>query len=336
MGSDLEMQRRALVLGLAASGLAASGLSGAAHAQSTAKILEELARAALARATTNPAATGNSTNSSTILGNLSLTEADGGLRQALTKAAVASALRLGRLDGYWADGKVRIPLPSPLSTLQARLRPLNLSTPLDNFQMRLNRAAETAVPRAGAIFTDIIRSLTISDAIQIVRGGDTAGTDMLKARATTQLTSLLTPPMEQAVDSSGAGAALDRINSRYGREIQRLGGLGGLGEMGGRSIYQDNSLSVAQPTGPLIFGGGAATTSSPAQTPTASLPSGSRTPPASTPVTQTSSLKTQLIGFAVARALDGLFLYVGEEERAIRRDPVKRTTDLLKRVFGGL
>ena len=43
-----------------------------------------------------------------------------------------------------------------------------------------------------------------------------------------------------------------------------------------------------------------------------------------------------LTDFAVGKALDGLFFYVGEEERAIRTDPVKRTTDLLKKTFGGL
>ena len=35
------------------------------------------------------------------------------------------------------------------------------------------------------------------------------------------------------------------------------------------------------------------------------------------------------------KALDGLFLMVAEEEKKIRQDPVARTTDLLKKVFGG-
>ena len=34
------------------------------------------------------------------------------------------------------------------------------------------------------------------------------------------------------------------------------------------------------------------------------------------------------------KALDGLFLMVAEEEKKIRQDPVARTTDLLKKVFG--
>lgn len=37
-----------------------------------------------------------------------------------------------------------------------------------------------------------------------------------------------------------------------------------------------------------------------------------------------------------ARALDGLFLMIGEEEMKIRRDPVSAGSDLLKRVFGAL
>jgi hypothetical protein len=319
MDYDNQTERRAVLLGLIM-----SSFGGAAFAQSNTKILEDLARAALGRATTPTTTATTSTAAGAVRGGagLSLGDADGGIREALGSAALASALRLGRLDGYWADNKVQIPLPSPLSTLQARLKPLRLSSSLDNFQLRLNRAAETAAPRAGAIFTDTIKSLTISDAIQIVRGGDTAGTDMLKSRAGAQLTSLMTPPMAQAVDSSGAGAALDRINARYGSEIARLGGLSGLAGYGApaTTTTATNAAPAAPATsGPLIFGAGA----TPTTTTTTAATTG-----------QPNSLKNQMIGFAVSKALDGLFFYVGEEEKAIRQNPANRTTDLLRRVFG--
>jgi len=38
--------------------------------------------------------------------------------------------------------------------------------------------------------------------------------------------------------------------------------------------------------------------------------------------------------YVTGKALDGLFYKLAEEERLIRRDPVARTTDLLKKVFG--
>jgi hypothetical protein len=39
-------------------------------------------------------------------------------------------------------------------------------------------------------------------------------------------------------------------------------------------------------------------------------------------------------GYVVARALDGIFHVLGEEERKIRRDPAARVTAILKEVFG--
>ena len=34
------------------------------------------------------------------------------------------------------------------------------------------------------------------------------------------------------------------------------------------------------------------------------------------------------------KALDGLFHYIGEQEKAIRKNPVAQASDLLRRVFG--
>jgi len=41
----------------------------------------------------------------------------------------------------------------------------------------------------------------------------------------------------------------------------------------------------------------------------------------------------ELDGYVVGKALDGLFLVVGQEERKIRTNPAARVTDLLKEVF---
>ncbi len=45
-------------------------------------------------------------------------------------------------------------------------------------------------------------------------------------------------------------------------------------------------------------------------------------------------VKTDLTGYAVEKAMDGLFYYVAKEEAAIRNDPAARTTELLQKVFG--
>lgn len=44
-------------------------------------------------------------------------------------------------------------------------------------------------------------------------------------------------------------------------------------------------------------------------------------------------LKGNLNDYVVDKGLDGIFYYLAQEEAAIRENPVKRTTDLLKKVF---
>jgi hypothetical protein len=45
-------------------------------------------------------------------------------------------------------------------------------------------------------------------------------------------------------------------------------------------------------------------------------------------------VKADLTDHVVEKGMDGIFYYMGKEEAAIRQNPAKRTTDLLKRVFG--
>lgn len=202
-------------------------------------------------------------------GAVSQQEASDGLRAALDQSAKAVTNRLGRPDGFFGDGKVRIPLPGALARAQRSLKPLGLSAPLDELQLTINRSAEAAMPTAQRLFVDAIRSITFEDALQILRGGDDAATRFLRTRTEKNLVQLLTPPMEQALTRTGAYSALEGVGRRTG---------------------VGNLAAVS---------------------------------------------RTDLTNFAVQRTLDGAFGYIAEEERGIRRDPAKRGTDLLRKVFGG-
>lgn len=46
------------------------------------------------------------------------------------------------------------------------------------------------------------------------------------------------------------------------------------------------------------------------------------------------SAKSDLISHGVNYGLEGVFTYIAEEERAIRENPAKRTSEILRRVFG--
>ena len=201
-------------------------------------------------------------------GPVSAAEIDAGLREALTLGTNNVAGRLGRTDGYFGDPRVRIPLPSTYRDIQTNLARIGASGPLDDLELRLNRAAEAAMPEARTLVVNAVRQITIEDALRILNGGDTAATDYLRARTETNLRAAFTPYARDALARSGAFTALETTASQYG------------------------------------FGGA------------------------------TQSLQADLTSHAVQFGLDGLFLYVAEEEKNIRENPLARTTELLRRVFG--
>jgi hypothetical protein len=45
-------------------------------------------------------------------------------------------------------------------------------------------------------------------------------------------------------------------------------------------------------------------------------------------------VKADLTDYVLEKGVDGIFHYMAIEEAAIRQNPAKRTTELLKRVFG--
>ena len=50
---------------------------------------------------------------------------------------------------------------------------------------------------------------------------------------------------------------------------------------------------------------------------------------------QSSTSSTDLDDYVTREAIDGLFHVIAEQEKQIRRNPAARTSDLLRRVFGG-
>lgn len=211
---------------------------------------------------------------------LSASEADGGIREALTNGAIAAVLKTGRLDGFWQDNKIKIPLPGTLGKLQKSLQPYGLSSSFDDLQLKINRAAENSAPKAKEIFVNAIKSFTINDAMSILQGGENAGTNLLKEKTKPQLISAFRPQMLDAIDKTGAGVSIGKIDKKYGAQLGSLANISGT-------------------------------------------------------KTQNQDLKSQLVDYAVSKSLDGIFYYIGTEEAAIRKDPAKRTSDLLKKVFGG-
>ena len=192
-----------------------------------------------------------------------------GIRQALEQGTQRAVSSLGRVNGYFGNPRVKIPLPDSLIQVDKALRVLGQGKVADDFVLSMNRAAEAAAPQATAIFLQVIRNMSVKDAIGIVRGPDDAATSYFRAHSESALRDRFRPIIAAATDKVG-------VTRRYKQLLKQAGPV---------SSFLDTG-------------------------------------------------KLDLDDYVTRKALDGLFLLVADEEKRIRQDPVARSTELLREVFG--
>jgi len=82
---------------------------------------------------------------------------------------------------------VKIPLPGYLEKGQSALRMLGMGKQADQLVETMNHAAENAVAEAKPILVDSIKKMTVSDAKDILTGGDDSVTQFFKRSSSDQL-----------------------------------------------------------------------------------------------------------------------------------------------------
>jgi hypothetical protein len=198
---------------------------------------------------------------------LSNEEIIAGLKEALSQGATNSSGKLSAADGFFKDAAVKILMPEEVRKVEKKMRTLGMGKMVDNAILSMNRAAEDASKSAAPIFLSAIKGMSVSDALNILRGPDTAATGYLRKTTTNPLTDAFRPVVE---------ASLVKVDAtKYWKDVF--------------SVY--NKFS-------------------------------------------TEPVNTDINAYVTEKALYGIFFYVAEEEKKIRKDPAARATDVLKKVFG--
>jgi hypothetical protein len=131
-----------------------------------------------------------------------VSESDGaqGVRTALERGAVVAVNLLGRTDGFFGNPQVRIPLPPAFDQVARVLRMVGQQRKLDELVLAMNRAAEAAVPEARNLLVQAVRSISIEDALQLVRGGDNAATEFFVRKTREPLGDRFLPIVTRATE----------------------------------------------------------------------------------------------------------------------------------------
>jgi hypothetical protein len=148
------------------------------------------------------------------LAGISDLDANRGLKAALETGARAAVRLLGRQVGFLADPQVHIPLPKALLDAAKLLRSLGMGQHLDDLEVSLNRAAESAVPMAKNLLVDAVRNITVADAKKILTGGETSVTGFFADRTRSPLGGTFLPVVHQATSKVGLVKKYDRVTAR--------------------------------------------------------------------------------------------------------------------------
>jgi hypothetical protein len=148
-----------------------------------------------------------------ISGELSETEIIEGLKEALKIGTDNAVGLVSKLDGYYKNPKVKIPLPGVVKKVEKVLRTVGFGSKVDAFELSINRAAEQAAPEAKALFIDTIKQMSFTDARKILNGRENAATLYFKDKTWDQLAEKFEPIVHSAMSSVGV--------TRYYQELDK-------------------------------------------------------------------------------------------------------------------
>ncbi len=137
---------------------------------------------------------------------LTQSEIVSGLKEALIVGTNKSANILGVKDGYYKDELVKILLPPEADVIVNNISKIPGGEKLiEDVLLNINRAAEDAVSEAKPIFVNSIKSMTITDAVGILRGADDAATEYLRNTTYDQLVTLYKPKIKASTEKKIVG-----------------------------------------------------------------------------------------------------------------------------------
>jgi len=196
-------------------------------------------------------------------------EAAQGIKQALEQGIGRGIASLNIEDGFLGNQAYKIFLPAEAQRIENTLRQLGMGAMVDKAITQINRGAENAVGFARPIFTDAIMEMTITDAINIIRGPNDAATQYFRQKTTDKLKAAFAPVIKSSLDKFSA-------TKYYGDVV---------------NTYNNFPTTI-------------------------------------------NKINPDLQAHVVDKAVGALFDQIAKEEANIRANPVARTTEILRKVFG--
>jgi hypothetical protein len=150
-------------------------------------------------------------------GVLSEEEVGKGLKEALNQGVKKGVTQLNKKDGYLKDPQIKIPMPDEAKSVESKLRSMGQGKKIDEAIESMNRAAEDAAAGAKDIFVATIKGMTLTDAMNILKGEDDAATAYLNKATNAELTKKFKPVIKASLDKVGATKHWNAVFKTYNK-----------------------------------------------------------------------------------------------------------------------
>jgi hypothetical protein len=120
-----------------------------------------------------------------------------GIKEALITGTDRASTQLSQ------TGAFNLKLPAAAQPVADTLRQFGFGSYVDKVETAMNRGAEQAVAEAAPVFKQAITSMSVNDALGIIRGGDTAATAYFRGETESSLRQRYQPIVEDNLKKTG-------------------------------------------------------------------------------------------------------------------------------------
>ena len=135
-----------------------------------------------------------------------------GLKGGLATGVDRALDELGKPNGFLQNTAFKILLPPELAKAEKTLRKLKQDHLVDGLIEALNHAAEQSVTATVPIFKEAIKSMTVADALAILKGPPDAATTYFRTSSATALRAKMLPLVKAATDANAVGTTYKKFS----------------------------------------------------------------------------------------------------------------------------
>ena len=144
-------------------------------------------------------------------------EAGQGIKEALAQGVTKAVLNLNKTDGFFGSEFYKMLLPEDAKKVEKTLRNIGMGAQVDKAILSINRGAEDAVAFAKPIFVDAIKEMTLTDALNIIKGDKDEATKYFKKKTQEKLVTAFTPSVKTSLDKVDATKHYSDIINSYNK-----------------------------------------------------------------------------------------------------------------------